>query len=569
MRNYLIFIIVVISAFLPAALATESYTCPMHPHYTSDQIGACPICGMDLVPMAGRNEEISSGVTVSPEMIQTMGIRTATVSEQPFGRRVRAYGHLKASSRLEKSVASRLEGWIESLSVTAVGDKVTKGALLYTVYSPDLVAAQRDYLIALRSGAKIRIASAARRLKSLGMQSRVVASLKKSKKIMERMPIYSEGGGVVSMLWVRDGDYVKPGVPVMRLQSYDEVWVMASVAEQDIAMIKKDLPALLNFPDAGVQQRTGLIDYIYPVVDEKTRTGQIRIVVNNRDGLLRPGGYADVTFMLEEKTRLSVPSESVLRDSAGAHVVALMGEGRFKPIAVRTGIVSRDRTEILAGLEVGETVVVSGQFLLDSEASLREGFRKLTPPKKMANFTATTPLSELPVDAGTLALIDHFIDASLYFHEALVDGYTLDPYFVDGLIKAGDDLAVRFESSTLMPVIQGSIAALNTAKEAGQAKQLQVALAQLMVAIEPWLLRGAPIHYRDLDLALYRENESGRFWLQENNKSNNPYGNGIGVVIPWPDPMAGVNPDISIKLISPEVRKNMVRGETTIDGHNH
>ncbi len=544
MRKLLVLIL--IFAVSPVmAQEAEQYTCPMHPHYIADQMGTCPICGMDLVPVkSDGNQASGSGVVVSPEMIQTMGIRTAPVRVLTMGDVIRSYGNVMPSTRLETIVASRVEGWVEDLAVSAEGDGAEAGDLLYRVYSPDLIAAQRDYVNALKSGSASRSTATERRLKSLGMQAGVIATVKNSRNVMERLPVYAEQAGIVSHLAIRDGDYVKPGSSIMRLQNYDEVWVVASVAEKDLSRIKKGDAVTLSFPDAG-DRRQGVVDYIYPTVDDLTRTGKVRIVLPNEVGTLKPGGYADIEFALEQTEHLAVPAEAILRDSQGAHVVTMKNDGAFKPVMVRTGMTANGYTAIEAGLTEGDMIVVSGQFLLDSEASLREGFRKMTPAASLMEMDSNTPLSELPVNAETLALIDHFVDAGLYFHEALVDGYRIDPFFLDASLKAGDALLETFGETRLAPVIEQAMGAIEEAKRSPEADDHKTALGEalidLMAALEPWMLEGAPIHYRDLGVSLFRDAVSGKLWVQEGAKASNPFGGSSARRIDWPDPMAGMS----------------------------
>ncbi|MGV6801808.1 MAG: efflux RND transporter periplasmic adaptor subunit [bacterium] len=539
-------IIIILMCFVQPSMAQEAekYTCPMHPHYIADEMGTCPICGMDLVPLSGGDSEsktTSGGVVVSPEMIQTMGIRTAPARIRSLGESIRSYGIIKPSTRLEFMVASRVEGWIEELYVSAEGDHVSQGELLYRIYSPDLIAAQRDYLNALNSGVIIRINSAEKRLQSLGMQSQTIPSLKKSRKIIERIPVYAEKAGTVAALYVRDGDYVKPGADMMLVQNYNKVWVMAAVAEKDLPRLDAGAPVRLSFPDSN-QTKQGRIDYIYPTVDDKTRTGTVRVIVSNPNNKLKPGAYVDLTFTLDQSKRLTIPVEAILRDNRGSHVIVYTTNGGFRPRKVITGITGNEYIEIVAGLTENEKVVVSGQFLLDSEASLREGFQKMSPPTAMEQMDQQTPLSSLPVDEETLALLDHFIDASLYFHEALIDGYRIDPYFLDAAIKAGDVLLLTFSQSQLEPIIRNAQASIrkaqNSVEQENHQQALQQSLAELLQALQPWLLEGAPIHYRDLGLFLFRDEASGELWLQEGSPPVNPYGKNGESVIVWPDPMA-------------------------------
>lgn len=556
----------------------------MHPHYIStDPDGSCPICGMDLVLAAGSAGPSSAGeradilyykhpmgqpdtspvpkkdsmgmdyipvyadpvgapgFSVSPAMIQTMGIRTVVAEVAVLRQSLRAFGVVETNQRLETVSVSRLEGWIENLTVRAEGDTVRPGALLYRVYSPDLIAAQKDMLASLAIGNTTRIAAVRQRLRSLGMQNVVIARLIETRTVIERIPVYAEAGGTVAQLQVREGDYVKPATPVLRLQSYGGVWVMASIPESDLPLVDSGLAVRLDFPSAPEASGEGVIDYIYPTIDPKTRTGQVRIEVDNGAGYLRPGAYADISIEIASEARLSVPTEAILRDSRGATVIIAHGEGRFAGRDVQTGISAGGRTEILDGLVPGERVVASGQFLLGSEANLRAGLAKLQLPSAMTAGPGT-PLSELPVNAATLGEIDHFADMALYFHEAITDAYKIEPTFVDPALGLGETLRVRFAETQLVPVLEGAEAALHAAKAAREGDALAAELAQLVEALAPWLLEGAPAHYRDAGLSLFKEAGSGRLWIQEGDTPRNPYGDGEVQRIAWPDPMAGMQP---------------------------
>ncbi len=547
----LVLILIVLFAGVAHGQEAATYTCPMHPHYIStDADGVCPICGMDLVPVSEAPSGDSgdqAGIAVSPAMIQTMGVRTAPAEVVSFARQVRAFGRVEPSTRAETVAASRVEGWIEDLSVTAEGDRVEAGDLLYRVYSPDLIGAQQDYLAALRSGAGGRIEAAAQRLRSLGMQDSVIETLREGRAVIERMPVTAEENGVVSALSVRDGTYVTPGDVILRLQRYDEVWIIASVAEQDLPSIDEGTPATVSVSAAAVPEREARVDYVYPTVDPDTRTGRVRIVLSNEDEALRPGAYADVTFAVDDRPRLSVPSEAILRDSRGAHVVIALGGGRFAPRPVQPGLSGLGRTEIVAGLEPGEQIVTSGQFLLDSEASLREGFSKMN-----GGLGPEVPLSDLPMTDETLAMVDHFVDAALYFHEALVDGYAVQPSFLDPTLGVGETLRARYANTRLSPILLHAEGAVRAAQAVEGPAELADALSDLMEGLRPWLLEGAPQHYAEEGLTLFRAGED-RLWVQEGGDPVNPYGDGDAERIVWPDAMAMDN----------------VSDRPAMAGHNH
>ncbi|WP_300396808.1 efflux RND transporter periplasmic adaptor subunit [Henriciella sp.] len=563
-----------------ASSETQRYTCPMHPHYIStDPDGTCPICGMDLVPADKTQEPTSStgeilyykhpmgkpdtspvpkkdsmgmdyipvyaddtgsGVAVSPEMIQTMGIRTSPAETRDFSRVLRAFGTVETNERLENVTVSRLEGWIENLAVNAEGDTVRPGSLLYRIYSPDLIAAQKDYLNSFRIGNEARIASVRQRLRSLGMQNAAIDRLTETRQVIERVPVYAEAGGTVAELQVRNGDYVKPGTPILRLQSYADVWVIASVPESDLPLVETGMQAELDFPSAPDAPGKGQVDYIYPTIDPKTRTADVRIEVDNVSGYLRPGAYADIRLNIGGRPRLSVPSEAILLGSEGARVVIAEGNGRFSGRAVQTGISANGRTEILSGLESGDMVVASGQFLLDSEANLKEGLAKLEAPDASA-ASPETPLSDIPVDSKALAEIDHFTDMALYFHEALRDGYDIDPLFVDPALALVPVLRDRYANTKLAPVMDATQTALAAAQDVTDREDLATQLSDLVEALKPWLLEGAPQHYSEAGLVLYRDTATGRYWLQEEAKPANPYSADGAERIDWPNPMAGMS----------------------------
>ena len=521
----------------------QTYTCPMHPHYIStDPDGTCPICGMDLVPVTSGTAQ-DNAVSVSPDMIQTMGIRTSPVTAYNFNNSLRAYGTVEPNTRLESMAASRLEGWISGLTVRAEGDVVRRGQRLYFIYAPDLIAAQKDYLASLRIGNTRRIEAVTQRLKSVGLQDSLIERLTETQELIDRVPVYSEGYGVVTELMVRDGDYLKPGDPVVRLQRYDKVWVIASIPESDLSNMSEGLTATLDFETLPNDPIQGRVDYIYPTINAETRTARVRIGLDNDDGKLKPGAYADIRFERDndEKTTsaLAVPSQAILRDSRGSHVILALGDGRFEPKAVRTGRNANGRVEILSGLSAGDVIVSSGQFMLDSEASLRSGFSARE--DALPAFDENTPLSDLPINAAKLSEIDHLIDTALYFHEALVDGYQIDPYFLDPTLALITKLETEFDGSKLAPILTEAKSTILSAKDNRSGDDLAASLARLMTALDPWLVLGAPSHYNQKGVLFFSDVQTGRLWLQMGGQAANPYSNGEARLIPWPDPMANMS----------------------------
>lgn len=538
MRMIKVLLVILAFTVSPAWAEAQKYTCPMHPHYIATEMGTCPICGMDLVPVEGDNEAVEEDhgahnddarkvVTIAPEIIQNIGVRTENAAIASFGTDVRSYGLVTENVRLTHAISVRVAGWVEDLKITAVGDEVKKGDLLFTLYSPDLISAQQDYIAAIETGIERRINSSAKRLKSLGADEKAIAQIRSSRGKLERLPFYAETDGIVSHLMVNQGSYLKPGMQIATIQDYSSVWIEVSVAEKDLQFLAKDSEATVTFPNLGGIEPTARIDYIYPTIDEDSRTGKIRLVLENTDGALKPGAYADVNFETNIDKRLSIPSEAILKSSEGDFVVIALGGGKFQPQAVQTGIRNKGRTEITRGLKEGDKVVVSSQFMIDSESSLRESFRKLQKTQ--------APLALIEVTKDQQAMIDHLVDAALYLHEAQTSGFETDTRMLMPALKLNDHLLPKFRGTKLKFVLQDAEKALMGAKEAITDQERKQALAELVMALKPWITEGNPKHYKDKGVKLYLDHGTGYYWLQLDDKLAHPYGDGHAVEVELPD----------------------------------
>ena len=555
MRQFIPAFFLILALFaVPAMAQAEQYTCPMHPHYVADRQGTCPICGMDLVELASEQESEDDGaamesmdnsdkggmerttVTIDPETIQNTGIRTEEAQMASFGTLVRSYGDVTENVRLQFDISARVEGWVEDLKVQAMGDEVKKGDLLFNLYSPALISAQQDLISAIATGYKGRIDSAAKRLVSLGMQKRAIEEVKSRRKAFQSVPYYAESDGLVSAMNVRDGTYAKPGMNLMTLQNYDTVWVDVSVAEQDIPYITKETKAMVSLPALGVKEKEAAIDYIYPTIDRATRTGRIRLVLDNADGKLKPGAYADVELETGVDRRLSIPGDAILKSKDGDFVVVAMDQGRFQPRKILAGLKYKGRTEVLDGLAEKDKVVVSGQFLIDSESALRESFRKM---QRMQ-----MPLALLDMTDDQLAMIDHLIDAAIYIQKELTTGRTPNPNMIMPAITLGDHLMPVFRGTKLQFVLEDAEMALKAAQDNVTDKEWQNSLNNLVTALKPWLLEGKPQHYKSKGLQFYMAHGLDTYWLQLGDAVENPYGEGHPMKIDWPDKVEAEAPDI-------------------------
>ena len=341
---------------------------PMVPGTKFDQPGKSPFMDMDLVPVyEGVPDGSPQGaVNIKPIYQQALGVKTAPVSKKQFGHSIRSFGEIVPSTRNEWMFHMRAEGWIVDLATDAVGDTVKKGDLLFTYYSPDLMNAQSDFLIGSRVG------NAQERLWLYGMDEKAIAKLKETGRMMRETPFYAPTDGTVIDLKVRKGSFVKAGDLALSLQDFSQVWVNADVPLRDLHFLEIGQRATVTIPETGKTYESH-IDFIHHVADPQTRTGIVRLVLPHKHLEPKPGTYVDVVFNADKQERLAVPAEAVLYEGAGTKVIESLEGGYFRPVAVQAGITADGFTEIISGLEAGQEVVTSGQFMIDAESSLRSG----------------------------------------------------------------------------------------------------------------------------------------------------------------------------------------------------
>ncbi len=499
------------------------YTCPMHPHYISETFGSCPLCGMDLVEIeagavdseAGENQ----GLRLPSHMIQRTGVRSQPVETAYFGKSIRSFGEVVVNQRLQTDVSLRVEGWIEKLIVNAEGDEVGPSSLLFHFYSPQLVAAQQDYLTALQVGNKDRIRVTEDRLFSLGVQKKVIRQIMRSKKLSRTLPYYAEHKGRVENIAVRKGSYMRPGAVAMHIQGYEKVWIKVNLAEQDISFVDKESRVDVDFPNLGIHRENVAIDYIAPTVDPATRTAQLRLVLDNPEGNIRPGAYVDVTIMTDISPRLAIPYESILLNKEGSYVIIDLGDGSYQAREIKAGMKYKGLVEVQAGLKDGDQVVVSGQFLIDSESSLRESFLRM----EMLSLS----LADLEVTKDQLILANHLVEGLLYVHEELFGGRIPQPQQLDAAEKSARKLAHEVQGSRLAFVVDDFIAAIDDRSEIITLSGWHKLLTQSSGALTPWIVEGRPRYYKELGLSFYIT-EDDRSWIQFSGDLQNPYQNTPG-----------------------------------------
>ncbi|HID49864.1 MAG TPA: efflux RND transporter periplasmic adaptor subunit, partial [Chromatiales bacterium] len=362
-------------AIPPAWVAAEEekeilyWVAPMDPNYRRDKPGKSPM-GMDLIPVYADGEEDGSTVTIKPEVVQNLGVRTAVAERTRLWRGIDTVGYVDYDESKLTHVHLRTKGWVEKLYVESEGDQVKQGDPILEIYSPELVNAQEEYVQAVRLANKSMLRASRDRLVALGIPPDQIRQLAKTRTIKQRVTIYASQDGVVATLPIREGMYVKPETRIMSLADLSSVWVLAEVFERQANWVRTGNPAEIRLSYLPGREWEGKVQYIYPSLDPKTRTLRVRMRFDNPNDALKPNMYANVKIYGGAKDDIIViPLEALIRTGREERVLIALGEGRFEARPVRSGIESGEWVEIVSGLQAGEKVVTSGQFLIDSEAS--------------------------------------------------------------------------------------------------------------------------------------------------------------------------------------------------------
>ncbi|MBT8118519.1 MAG: efflux RND transporter periplasmic adaptor subunit [Gammaproteobacteria bacterium] len=354
------------------------WVAPMDPNYRRDNPGKSPM-GMDLIPFYSSPDEGGSSVTISPVVVQNLGVRTTEAELTRLWRGIDTVGYVDYDESKVSHIHLRTEGWIEKLAVESEGERVKKRDFLFDVYSPKLVNAQEELVTALATGNSGLIRATKERLSALGISESQISQLEKTKKVKQRISIYAPQDGVVSVLAVREGMFVKPSQKVMKLGDLSSVWLLAEVFERQSQWVEVGQDAEVTLSYIPGQSWQGKVEYIYPSLDPKTRTLKVRLRFDNPGERLKPNMYANVKIFGGAKVNTTViPLEALIRSGREERVIMSLGDGRFEARDVKAGIESGNYVEILEGVEPGEEVVTSGQFLIDSEASMRASLKRMT-----------------------------------------------------------------------------------------------------------------------------------------------------------------------------------------------
>ncbi|MCG3178220.1 MAG: hypothetical protein BIFFINMI_00545 [Phycisphaerae bacterium] len=528
------------------------YTCGMHPWVILPKPGDCPICHMKLTPL--DPSKFSGKVTIDPVVVQNIGVRIQPVTTGPLARTIRTVGTVDYDETRVRDINTKISGWIEKLDVDYLGAAVKVGDPLFEIYSPDLFAAQEEYLLAVKNagqigasfvpdaarGAQDLVQAARTRLLYFDIASAQIDALAKAGKPSKTMVIASPYEGVVIEKHANEGMKVNAGMQIFRLADLSKVWVMATLYEYQLPYVSLGQEAVMTLAYIPGQSWTGRVIYIYPYLNEKTREVKVRLEFQNPGGLLKPGMFANIQLQSQlAEDRVLAPRSAIIDTGERQVAFVSLGEGQFEPRNVMMGVqAGDDRVEILDGLKPGEMVVISGQFLIDSEAKIREALAKMirgdmaADQKPVAALAGRSELESLP-DSVSDAL-----NTAVRSYLAIADKLAGDT--IEGIGPAASNLADALARLVLTDIPDhphfwhqhkevatagGMARKLAEAKDIVAARQkladLSVALAKLLKAT------GVPPSFQqevqELHCPMFMKDQGGGFWLQAAGNVRNPY----------------------------------------------
>ncbi|MGV6858093.1 MAG: efflux RND transporter periplasmic adaptor subunit [bacterium] len=369
--------------------ADPNYVCPMHPQIVRGEPGSCPICGMDLVQVeASGGGEGAPSVTVNAGLAFNLGLKTTQAERGTLWKFIETVGRIGYDEDHVGHVHPYAKGWVKKLHVHSVGEPVKKGQVLLEYYAPEILAAQEEYLVALGGAGSLRRA-AKQRLLLLGVPKAVIDTLRKTRQPQSVTPILAPQDGVVTSLGLREGMYVNPGMELFTVADLASVWMLVDVFEHQLDWVSLGNPVDIRVGAIPGRVWSGKVEFIYPELDARTRSLKVRLRFDNSDGVLKPNMFADVTlYGGPHRNALSVPLQAVIRSGDASRVVKKVGDDQYQPVEVVTGMANGGRVEILNGLEEGDEIVSSAQFMIDSESNLQASFQRFAADATSASSTA-------------------------------------------------------------------------------------------------------------------------------------------------------------------------------------
>lgn len=359
----------------------QKYTCPMHPQVIQDGPGQCPICGMDLVRV-NKGDASNNDLMLSESQIKLANITTQKVSIQPVGQTVVVNARLVENETLTEVISSRAEGRIEKLFVKETGRTIQKGEPLYQLYSEALLTLQKEYLLAKQQfetlGATEKryesfLKAAERKLLLYGLAQKQINRLHETKDLQSRITFLSPASGIITEINVAEGQYVSEGGVLVRIENISKLWLEADLYPTETSLVKIGDKINVTVSGFGNTPSVATVTFLSPEYRSNTQITVMRAALDNKSMSFKPGMQAQVLFTHSSRKAIAIPTDAVIRDDKGTHVYVLSGQNTFRPQMVKIGLEDFNQVEITEGLSEGDTVAITGAYLLYSEIILKKG----------------------------------------------------------------------------------------------------------------------------------------------------------------------------------------------------
>ncbi len=358
------------------------YTCSMDPQVMELKPGNCPICKMPLTPVKKDHSYNSGYLQLSDQQVQLGNITTAIAKEQDLGDELLMTGVLTVDQNNITSISSRVSGRVEKLYFKNIGDKINKGEPIYEIYSEDLSLAAKELKLALEKKKSLNnavvdidkiIHSAKNKLQLFGLNEKQIKQIADDEINSNVFTIVSAVSGTINNIIIKEGDYIMEGGNIYQLADYSNLWAQVQVFVDDLNKIKENMPATLSYPGIVGLETTGKISFVNPELNSSSQINLVRIDVLNKNEVLKAGMQVNVSVLLNKTRTLAVPKDALLLDEHGASVWTKTGHNQFKNVMVKTGLETNNYTQIISGLKNGDTIVISGAYLLNSEYLFKNG----------------------------------------------------------------------------------------------------------------------------------------------------------------------------------------------------
>ena len=516
------------------------YQSPMDPTYISDNPGKDTM-GMDMVPVYEGEEPVAGGVRIDPATVQNIGVRSELIAKRVLKRDIRAVGLVTYDEKKVAYINTKIGGWIEKLYVDYEGQEVKKDDPLLEIYSPELVSTQEEYLLAMEYNQKMKasniaeisqrsstlLKSAQKRLEYWDVPQKHIQELKQTGKVRKTLMIHSPATGVVIHKKALEGEYIKPGENLYRIADLSTVWVYADVYEYELPWVKVGQKAEMTLSYLPGKTFSGVITYIYPYLEKKTRTAKVRLEFSNSSGELKPDMYADINInTAPSQAVVAVPKESVIHSGRREVLIIDKGKGLFEPRDVLIGMETKGFYEILHGAKEGEKVVTSAQFLIDSESQLTEAISKMLKAKQAESKDMKMDMPKgtvMQVSAGTKKAMDDIWDVYFQIRKQLSKDSLMNMNKKIVVIKNRAKAILQSKEKENMKAIVRKIVESTDGLSQKDIVQVRDAFLNMSDAMIQYMKNYTKKEAKEKGYQLFFCGMEKKAWVQKEEKVGNPY----------------------------------------------